>query len=95
MAVGGESLVKRMVRALVPQPLLRNRGIILRLGPDAGRIYARLRLLDTLGVRTENKKMAPPSAGCSAPVAATYLLGEKLVAVSASKTDTRCGSESS
>ncbi len=56
------SLAKRIIRPLLPKALLRNRGIIGRLGPKAGRIYARLRLLDTLGMRAENKKLVLPSA---------------------------------
>jgi protein-tyrosine phosphatase len=56
------TLAKRIIRPLLPKALLRNRGIIVRLGPKAGRIYARLRLLDALGMRAENKKLVPPSA---------------------------------
>lgn len=53
---------KAILRKLVPNSLLQQRGIILRLGPRAGRIYAGLRLLDLLGVRTANRRLAPPSA---------------------------------
>jgi protein-tyrosine phosphatase len=44
---------KQALRRVVPGALLRERQIILRLGPKAGGIYARLRLLDSLGVRLQ------------------------------------------
>jgi protein-tyrosine phosphatase len=53
---------KEVLRKFVPKFLLQQRGIVLRLGPRAGRIYAGLRLLDAVGVRTANQRMAPPSA---------------------------------
>jgi protein-tyrosine phosphatase len=53
---------KDVVRKFVPRFLLQQRGIIRRLGPGAGRIYARLRLRDVLGVRTENQATVPDSA---------------------------------
>jgi protein-tyrosine phosphatase len=45
--------IKKVLRRVVPGALLRERQIILRLGPSAGGIYARLRLLDSLGVRPQ------------------------------------------
>jgi protein-tyrosine-phosphatase len=54
--------LKRVVRKIVPDSLLRERGIFLRLGPKAGPIYARLRLLDSLGVHSPNTGVIKPSA---------------------------------
>ena len=53
---------KDLVRKFIPRFLLQQRGIIRRLGPGAGRIYAGLRLRDTLGMRAENYRMAPVGA---------------------------------
>lgn len=53
---------KDALRRLIPDFLLQERGIVLRLGAKAGPIYARLRLLDALGVRTANQRRAPASA---------------------------------
>jgi protein-tyrosine-phosphatase len=53
---------KHVLRKFVPDFLLRKRDIICRLGPKAGRIYARLSLLDMLRVRTANKRLVPRSA---------------------------------
>ena len=52
---------KEVLRKFIPKFLLQQRGIIRRLGP-AGREYARLRLLDLVGIRTANQRMAAPSA---------------------------------
>jgi len=56
------SALKRVLRAVVPGSLVRNRGIYLRLGPKPGRIYARLRILDTLGMRGDNMGTVAPDA---------------------------------
>jgi protein-tyrosine phosphatase len=53
---------KDILRKLVPNFLLQQRGIVRRLGPGAGRVYASLRLLDMLGIRIANQRMAPPAA---------------------------------
>lgn len=42
------------LRSFVPDALLRERETFLRLGPKAGPIYARLRLLDLVGARSPN-----------------------------------------
>jgi len=47
---------------VVPDLLLRERDTFLRLGPKAGSIYARLRLLDLVGVRSPNMRRAPSGA---------------------------------
>ena len=47
---------------MVPDSLLREREIFLRLGPKAGPIYARLRLLDLAGVRSPNTQGVSPAA---------------------------------
>lgn len=56
------SSAKDFLRRFIPNYLLQQRGIILRLGPGAGRLYGELRLLDTLGIRTANRRLAPASA---------------------------------
>lgn len=48
---------KQVLRSIAPGALLRERQVILRLGPLAGAIYARLRVLDSLGV---NPHSTPP-----------------------------------
>ena len=53
---------KHVLRKFVPDFLLTKRDIVSRLGPKAGRIYARLCLLDMLRVRTANKRLVPESA---------------------------------
>lgn len=53
---------KDTVRKFIPRFLLQQRGIIRRLGPGAGRIYARLRMRDVMGMRSENQRPVPASA---------------------------------
>jgi protein-tyrosine-phosphatase len=53
---------KDVVRKFIPRFFLQQRGIIRRLGPGAGRIYAGLRMRDVLGMRGENQRAVPPSA---------------------------------
>jgi protein-tyrosine phosphatase len=53
---------KDVLRKLIPNFLLQQSGIVRRLGPRAGRIYAGLRLRDVLGVRTANQRRVPQSA---------------------------------
>lgn len=53
---------KDVVRKFIPRFLLQQRGIVRRLGPRAGRIYARLRLRDLLGMRLEHQRTVPPTA---------------------------------
>jgi protein-tyrosine-phosphatase len=53
---------KDTVRKFVPRFLLQQRGIIRRLGPGAGRIYAGLRMRDVIGMRGENQRQVPASA---------------------------------
>jgi protein-tyrosine-phosphatase len=53
---------KDVLRKLVPDSLLKQRDIVQRLGPGAGRIYATLRLFDGLGVRGSNRRLVPASA---------------------------------
>lgn len=50
---------KRALRRVVPDSLLRDRQIVLRLGSPAGAIYARLRLLDSLGVSPPGSDLTP------------------------------------
>jgi protein-tyrosine-phosphatase len=49
---------------LVPDSLRRERDTFLRLGPKVGPIYARLRLLDLVGVRSPSMRRVTPGA-CS------------------------------
>jgi len=53
---------KDVVRQFIPRFLLQQRGIIRRLGPGAGRIYAGLRFRDVMGIRGENQRQVPASA---------------------------------
>jgi protein-tyrosine-phosphatase len=53
---------KRALREVIPNFLLKQRSIVLRLGPRAGKTYAALVLRDRLGIRTENRRLAPPNA---------------------------------
>ncbi len=50
-----DSSLRTNLRKVVPDLFLKEREIFLRLGPKAGPIYARLRLLDLVGVRTPRK----------------------------------------
>ncbi|HVI07319.1 MAG TPA: low molecular weight protein-tyrosine-phosphatase [Candidatus Binatia bacterium] len=52
---------KSLIRKLIPKSWLVEREKILRLGP-AGKNYARLRVMDTLGMRSPNARPAPGSA---------------------------------
>jgi low molecular weight protein-tyrosine phosphatase len=56
------STPKESLRRLVPPALLKERGIFLRLGPVAGPIYARLRLLDWLGIHSGNAILVRPGS---------------------------------
>lgn len=53
---------KDAVRRFIPRFLLQQRGIIRRLGPGAGRIYAGLRMRDVMGMRGKNQRLVPASA---------------------------------
>ncbi len=53
---------KQLLRRFIPKSLLEEREIIQRLGPKAGPIYRRLRLLDMLGLRSSNQQRPPQSA---------------------------------
>lgn len=53
---------KDLVRRFIPRFLLQQRGIIRRLGPGAGKIYAGLRMRDVMGLRAENQRKVPLNA---------------------------------
>jgi protein-tyrosine-phosphatase len=55
-------VLKQTLRKVVPPSLLKERDTFLRLGPVAGPIYARLRLLDLVGVRSLNATRAKPGS---------------------------------
>jgi protein-tyrosine phosphatase len=54
--------VKDTLRKLVPPAVLKERATFLRLGPTAGPIYARLRLLDWIGIRSGNAAQIKPGS---------------------------------
>lgn len=54
--------LKQTLAGVVPGSLRRERATILRLGATAGPIYARLRLLDSLGIRSHTRSVIPPGA---------------------------------
>ena len=51
-----------VLRKFVPDFLLKERNLVLRIGLRAGGIYAKLRLLDALGIRKSNQRLVPMSA---------------------------------
>ena len=51
-----------MLRPLVPERMLKDREVYLRLGRHTGGTYARLRIMDLLGVRGSNKARVPVNA---------------------------------
>lgn len=53
---------KDVLRKFIPRFLLQQRGIVRRLGPRAGRIYAGLRFRDVLGMHAENQRLVPQTA---------------------------------
>jgi protein-tyrosine phosphatase len=53
---------KTSLRAIIPKSLLKEREIILRLGSGAGRDYARMRLLNTIGFNRMNTRLVPANA---------------------------------
>jgi protein-tyrosine phosphatase len=57
-----ERRLRTALREITPSALLRERAVILRLGAKAGPIYARLRLLDSLGLYAHNKSQIRPNA---------------------------------
>jgi protein-tyrosine-phosphatase len=56
------SLLKRGLRAIIPRRLRAERGVILRLGPRAGRAYLKLRILHVTGFGSSNLRKAPHDA---------------------------------
>jgi len=53
---------KDVLRKFVPDFLVQQGNLVLRLGPKAGSIYAKLRLLDAMGIRKSNQGLAPQSS---------------------------------
>jgi protein-tyrosine phosphatase len=56
------AFLKTSLRKIVSERILQERGVIIRLGPGAGRIYARMRLLEKIGVNSINNRLVPASA---------------------------------
>jgi protein-tyrosine phosphatase len=54
--------LKQTLRKAVPDSWLKERETFLRLGPKAGPIYARLRLVDLIGVRSPNAAKIKPGS---------------------------------
>lgn len=57
-----QSLLKRVAKAIIPRRLRAERGVMLRLGPRAGRAYLKLRILDMVGSRASNTRRVPREA---------------------------------
>ena len=57
----GKRGFKQALRKVLPDTILREREIIYRLGPRAGAIYARLKILDSIGVRSAQGERALPT----------------------------------
>lgn len=53
---------KKVLRYFIPDFLLKQRSVLVRLGPKAGRIYANLRLMDVLGIHSGNSRLVPSTA---------------------------------
>ena len=56
-----KSGIRQAIRNLVPEALLRERDIMSRLGPKARAVYARLKLLDSLGFLSQNTRFLGPN----------------------------------
>ena len=54
-----KTLFKRILRPLAPKRLLAEREVFLRLGPQAGRIYLKLRILDAMKIGASNRGRVP------------------------------------
>jgi protein-tyrosine-phosphatase len=52
---------KVSLKKVIPERILRERGIVIRLGPGAGRIYARMRVLQIIGI-SSHQQFAPTEA---------------------------------
>jgi protein-tyrosine-phosphatase len=53
---------KTSLRKIIPGSLLKERAVIIRLGPGAGRIYARMRSLEAIAINPMNKRLVPADA---------------------------------
>ena len=56
------ALVKTSVKKIIPDALLKERDTMARLGTASGRIYARMRLLEIIGMNAMSKRLVPPNA---------------------------------
>lgn len=57
-----KALLKRLLRPILPAKWLKDREVYLRLGPQTGGTYLRLRMFDAVGFRHSNKKKVPAGA---------------------------------
>jgi len=53
---------KTSLKKVIPERILQERAVIIRLDPGSGRIYARMRLLDTIGLNPINHPLVPANA---------------------------------
>ena len=53
------ALAKTAAKKIIPDALLKERDIIVRLGPGSGRIYARMRLLGIVRMNAMSKRIVP------------------------------------
>jgi protein-tyrosine-phosphatase len=58
----GKPSLKQSLRKLLPPSLVRERDIFLRLGPKAGPLYARLRMLDALHLFPKSSRKIPSTS---------------------------------
>lgn len=62
IAVRIAAFFKASVRKIVPEKLLKERGVAMRLGPGAGRSYAQMRLLGAIGLNPVENRLVPAHA---------------------------------
>jgi protein-tyrosine-phosphatase len=55
------AFLKASLRKAIPQRLIDERSIVIRLGPGAGPLYARMRLLSAVGMKQKNHHPVPAS----------------------------------
>jgi protein-tyrosine phosphatase len=62
LAAKFEALFKASLKKIIPERVLRERSVIIFLGPRAGRFYARTRLLNTIGMNPIPNGLVPANA---------------------------------
>ena len=56
------SFFKASLKKMIPESILQERGVFIRLGPRTGRIYARMRVLEIIGMNAVNQRFVPTNA---------------------------------